>query len=387
MNLAWKDIRHTPVRFALTAVGIGFLIAAAVGMVGLYRGIVADALLIVRDVGADLWVVQGGRVGPFAESSAVSSLLDRRVEGVPGVAGVRRFVLSNQQFEVAGRTLRASVTGLDHPRDTGGWLRLVRGRPLAAGHFEAIADTSVGVAVGDQVRLGQDDYRIVGLTAGMVDSLGDGLLFVTVNDAMAIARRRTGEEVLLARAAAGRTAAAAAGASSVPQDSKVAAVLVTLGPAADPAAVAAAIARWGDADVLSRAAQEDLLLNKRLWRLRVQILAFTAVLLVVMGIVISVIVYSMTLEKQHDIAMLKLIGARNGVIVAMILQQASLLGVAGFSAGLGLAAVVFPLFPRRVDVAGGDLVVLFGVVALICGLASALGIRRALRVRAQEILS
>lgn len=41
----------------------------------------------------------------------------------------------------------------------------------------------------------------------MVDTGGDGLLFVTVNDAVAIAQRRTSEEALLARAGAGPAAA------------------------------------------------------------------------------------------------------------------------------------------------------------------------------------
>lgn len=387
MNLALKDIRFNLTRFLLTAAGVGFLLTAAIGMIGLYRGIVADALLIVDEVGADLWVVQGGRAGPFAEGSAIAAAMDRRVAGLAGVAGVRRFVQSNHQFQARGRALRATLTGLDYPADRGEWLRLDRGRLLATGHFEAIADVSIGLPVGAVVRLGQDDYTVVGLTRGMVDSMGDGLLFVTVNDAMAIARRRTAEEVLLARAARGADAAAASGASSVPQDSKIAAVLVTLAPATDPAAVAAAVSRWGDANVLSREEQRDLLLNHRLWRLRVQILAFTAVLLVVMAIVISLIVYTLTLEKLHAIAMLKLIGARNRVIVAMIVQQAAAIGVGGFAVAVALAHVVFPWFPRRVEIVPDDLALLFVAVAVICGGASLMGISRAMKVRAQEVLS
>lgn len=387
MNLAIRDIRFNFVRFLLTAAGVGFLITASIGMVGLYRGIVADALLIVDRIGADLWVVQGGRAGPFAEGSAVSSTMDQRVEGLPGVRVVRRFVQANQQFEFRGRTRRATLTGLDYPKDSGRWIRLVEGRYLATGHFEAIADASIGLALGDEVRLGQDDYTIVGLTRGMVDSLGDGLLFVSVNDAMAITRRRTSEEVLLARAAAGVAAVATADQSSVPQDSKIAAAVVTLDPAVAAKTVASAVLRWGDANVLSRAEQQDLLLNQRMWKLRVQILAFTGVLLLVMTIVISLIIYTMTIEKLHQIAMLKLIGARNSVIVSMIVQQAASVGAGGFVFGLIAANVIFPYFPRRVVMAPVDLAMMFITVAVISGLASLLGISRAMKVRAQEVLS
>ncbi|MBB4303980.1 putative ABC transport system permease protein [Rhodobium orientis] len=388
MNLALKDIRFGLGRFLLTVVGVGFLITASVGMVGLYRGIVDDALLIIDRIGADLWVVQGGRAGPFAEGSAISSTMDRRVEGLPGVDRVRRYVQSSQQFEFAGRLRRATVTGLDYPADGGGWLPLIRGRHLASGHFEAIADVSLDVAQGDRIRLGQDDYTIVGITSGMVDMQGDSLLFVTVSDAMAIARRRTSEEVLLARASSGRVPAeAGTGTSSVEQESKIAAVLTTLSPAADADRIEATIEGWGDANVLSRADQHDLLLNQRLWRLRIQILAFTVVLLAVMAIVISLIIYTMTIEKLHQIAMLKLIGARNSVIVGMIAQQAGLVGSGGFVFGVGMAYVIFPFFPRRVVIDLPDLALLFLAVAAISAFASVVGIRRAMKVRAQEVLS
>lgn len=387
MNLAFKDIRFNLGRFLLTAAGTGLLMTASIGMVGLYRGIVSDALLIIDAIGADLWVVQGGRAGPFAEGSAVSSAMDRRVEGVPGVVAVRRFVQFNQQFEFHGRTLRATLIGLDYPKDAGGWLHVVQGRVLATSHFEAVADTSIGLAIGDRVRLGPDEYTIVGLTMGMVDSLGDGLLFVSVEDAMDIGRRRTSEEVLLARAAAGRQGMPVENASSVPQDSKIAAILVSLDPAVNPARTIAAIARWGDVNILSRADQEDLLLNQRLWRLRTQILAFTAVMLMVTTIVISLIIYTMTVEKLHQIAMLKLIGARNAVIVGMIVQQAALIGSGGFIFGIAASFLIFPYFPRRVVIAPDDLGILFLVVVAISGFASLFGISRAMKVRAQEVLS
>jgi putative ABC transport system permease protein len=87
MNLAWADIRHHVGRFMVTTLGIGALLTASIGMIGLYRGIVFEAMLIVNEVGADLWVVQGHRVGPFAERSEISGVLDRRIEGVPGVTG------------------------------------------------------------------------------------------------------------------------------------------------------------------------------------------------------------------------------------------------------------------------------------------------------------
>lgn len=386
MNLALKDARHAPTRFVLTAFGVALLMTAVIGMTGLYRGVVEDALRLIEGIDADLWVVQGERAGPFAEGSAVASDMDRRVEGVPGVADVRRFTQFSQQFTLAGQERRATITGVDVPRDDGRWLTLVAGRWLTASRYEAIADISTGLHVGDRVPLARDVYEIVGTTRDMVDSGGDGLLFVGIPDAVTIAQRRTAEEIHLARAARGQ-APVSADTSSVAQDSKIAAILVRLEPEADPAAVIAALARWGDVQVLTRADQRDLMLNARLWRLRLQILAFTGLILLITAIVVSLILYTMTVEKLHEIALLKLIGARDRVIAGMIGQQAGLIGGAGFGLALAVSHLLFPLFPRRVAINPEDMALLGLALAVICALAAWVGIARAARVGAREVLS
>ena len=118
-----------------------------------------------------------------------------------------------------------------------------------------------------------------------------------------------------------------------------------------------------------------------------QILAFTGVLLVVMAIVISLIIYMLTMEKLHQIAMLKLIGARNGVIVSMIVQQSFLIGAGALALGLGISRLIFPFFPRRVVIDPWDFAALALAVGVDCSVASLLGIWKALKVRAQEVLS
>ena len=59
---------------------------------------------------------------------------------------------------------------------------------------------------------------------------------------------------------------------------------------------------------------------------RRQIGLFRVLLTVISAIIMALIIYTLTLDKIHEIAMLKLIGARNRVIVGLILQQALLLG-------------------------------------------------------------
>lgn len=379
MNLAIRDIRQGLPRFLISVAGVGLLLTACIGMIGLYRGIVHDATLLIEAVDADLWVVQGDRAGPFAEASTVAAAMDRRVAGVPGVERTRRFLQVDQQIERDGATLRAAIVALDAPADPGGWIGLTRGRALLAGQREAVVDASLGFALGEEIVLGRERVTVVGMTEGMVNGMGDGLMFLDVNDAAEVARRRTNEEIRLARAGA----AALRG----PAESKIAAILVDLAPGADAAAVRATVEGWGDAEALSSDEQRALFLDQRLWRLRVQILAFNGVLLAVAALVITVMVYTMTIEKLHQIALLKLLGARDRFIAGMIVQQAALMAIGGYGVGVAAATLVFPFFPRRVVIEAPDLAALL-VLNLIIGVAAAsLGVRRAMAARAQEVLS
>ena len=66
----------------------------------------------------------------------------------PGVASAREFVYHTIQREHDGRPLRIAVLGLSWPTDTGEWVPLAAGRPLARNHFEMIADESLGLGLG-----------------------------------------------------------------------------------------------------------------------------------------------------------------------------------------------------------------------------------------------
>src|SRR3569833_1615329 len=122
MNLAWLVFVHKHFRFVLKLAGESQLFMAMMGEVGVYRGLVHEAMIILDNVGADLWVTQAGRAGPFAEDTSVPATLERRLEGVPGVVWARKFIHFNEQFEIGDRRLRMCIVGLDYPADTCSWV-------------------------------------------------------------------------------------------------------------------------------------------------------------------------------------------------------------------------------------------------------------------------
>jgi putative ABC transport system permease protein len=403
MNLAVHDIRHNFGRFALTAAGIGLLLMTVLGMSGIYRGMIDDALVVVDHIGADLWIVQRDTRGPFAEVSRVPASLEDRLRAVPGVASARNFVSHTIQRENKGETLRIAVQGLAWPEDKGEWLRLVAGRCLGQSRFELVADRSLGLGLGEILSLGNDHYTVVGLTSGMVSSGGDGLAFFSVRDAQAVQFDVPGEAIRLERAARrarteaqdlGRTSPAflerAEGSTaSLPAlgPPAVSAVLVRLAPGADARAVMETVAAWPDVSVHTAAGQRELLLRGMIDKARRQIGLFRVLLIVISTIIMALIIYTLTLDKIHDIALLKLMGARNRVIVGLIMQQALLLGFLGYGIAYFVGGWLFPHFPRRVLIAPADLWALAAVVVAISILSSLLGVWKAMRVEPNEVLS
>jgi putative ABC transport system permease protein len=151
--------------------------------------------------------------------------------------------------------------------------------------------------------------------------------------------------------------------------------------------VADIISGWGDVSVYTQQGQREFLLKGSVEKIRRQIGLFRILLTVIAAIIMALILYTLTLDKIHSIALLKLIGAPNTVILGLIMQQALVLGVLGYGIAYLLGQKVFPMFPRRVILTEDDLVQLAVIVLVISVASSLLGIWKAMRVSPNEALS
>lgn len=368
MNLALRDIRHRAGRFVLTAVGLSLLLGVVMSMIGIYRGLVDDALALARAPAADLWVVEGGTRGPFAEASRIPRDTRATIARLDGVAAAGAVTYQSLQVSVDGRPLRLFVVGheLDRP---GGPTAIADGRAIERSHFELVVDRRTGLKLGDRLRLGTDTFTVVGRTKGQVDSAGNAIAYMTLSDAQKL-------QFTLEGAAARNQAAR----GESPNRQQVNAVVARVKPGHDPDELAQSVRRWKHLAALSQDQQESLLLTSVVEKARRQIGLFTAVLLAVSTVIIALIIYTMTMDKMREIATLKLIGAPDRTIAGLILQQSLALGGLAFVTGTTLVTLAAGVFPRRVLILPTDVAALSLVVLTICVGASLFGVRYALRV-------
>lgn len=370
MNLAFRDIRHNLGRFLLTCLGLSLLLGIVLAMVGIYRGIVWESLGLVRASQADVWVVEGRSRGPFAESSRLPADTRAIIAAQWGVAEAGAVAYQNVELMHRGTRQRVLIVGSDVGRP-GGATDIVAGRPIARGRYEAVADAATGLALGEEIKLGRTLFTIVGLTRGVVASSGDPVIFVTLRDAQKLQFELTPAAT---RRESARNPAGGGGIDTVN------AVIVKLLPGIDAQQFADDVIRWKHLNALTQEQQETILSRSVIERARRQIGLFTTLLLIVSTVIIGLIIYTMTIDKKKSIATLKLIGAPDRKIVGLIIQQALAMGVLSFVAGVTLIRALRDVFPRRVVLEPTDSLMLFAAVLCVCLLASALGVRTALKI-------
>ena len=398
ISLAGRDIMHGWGKFVFTGMGLGLLIGVTLSMAGIYRGMVDDAKVLLDNSGADLWVVQKDTLGPYAEPSSIYEDTWRSVRAMPGVARAANVTYLTMQVQQGDRDVRSMVTGITAGESgTPGWPPyLVAGRQITRGHYEAVADIASGFKLGDQLEIRRNVYEVVGLTRRMVSSGGDPMIFIPLKDAQEAQflkdnaairqqRRRTAANPAFNRP--GMPDLLEAVTASQSTNSFVNAVLVQLEPGYHPDEVAENIRQWKRLTVYTRAQMEEILTGKLIATSARQIFMFLVILSLVSTAIVAFIIYTLTLGKLREIAVLKLIGTRNRTIAAMILQQSVALGAIGFVVGK-ITATLFmaPIFPKYVLLEPLDSAAGFGIVVVICILSSLIAIRAALRVDPAEAI-
>ena len=378
INLAYKDISHSFSKFIVTAISVGVLLGIVIIMIGVYRGMIFDAKVLVNDVKADIWVVQQDTLGPFAQTSKVHEDLKDQISYQDGIKSAGAITFQTIQMENRYGAFKVMIVGYDPLGDIEviNRAKLVEGRTIQNQHYEIVVSQKTHYKLGEKIKLGRDYYTVVGITRDTVSNGGDYLMFVSLKDAQILQFTYTNERV---RSDENRGIKGG-------NPHLVNAIIAELRNGYSAKKVAKNIEETTHKTVFTKDEQEKLLLERVIKKSSKQIGMFTAILIIVSIVIIALIIYTMTLEKIKEISILKLIGIPNWTIAKMIIQETVLLGFLAFISGNIFARLVQGAFPKRIVLELSDAFSLFMVILIASIFASLFGIYKVIKTDPSEAI-
>jgi putative ABC transport system permease protein len=321
-SLARKLLFHDRLRFAVAIAGVSVSVMLVLVQVGLYFGFMDTASSLIDASKADLWVGKRGN-----ESFEFATPMDERVvykiASVPGVERTERVLMNFAQFKLAdGGDLGVQVVGVE---TTPGYAPLLAPWNVVDGDANRLAEP--GAIVVDRTEYGKLAIDQVG---HITEVTGVRAHVVALTSGI---RSFTTSPIVFADMRSARSFMPGLGEHAVTY------VLVKVSPEAEVDAVKARI------DALPHlAAYTTSELSRRTrtyWSERTGVGAgffTTAVLGVIVGfVVVGQILYSGTLQYLREYGTLKAMGARNAMVVRVIVWQALISAAIGFVLGGGLA--------------------------------------------------
>jgi putative ABC transport system permease protein len=278
---------------------------------------VAKSTTYIDHVGADVVVAREGVTNMALAASVLSADAVTEVAAVDGV-GEAAGILRIPVIVGAGENKKPStMIGFDPVAGFGGPWLLTKGRNVE-GPGEVVVDSALadelGISTGDALEISGERFTIVGLS-GETANIAGKHVFLDTQDIESLLGLTGRVSFVLVRVDQG------ANATTVAQRIDEAVSDVTATPR----------------DQLSEN-DRDLLGSLFIAPINVM---FSVGFLVALAIV-GLTMYTTTAERLRDFGVLKAIGARNAFLFRTVITQATILGIAGFGAGLAAAMAAGP---------------------------------------------
>jgi len=363
--LARRNLLHDRVRLVVTLTGIVFAVVLSAIQLGLFVGFQRATSDVIANAGADLWVKSTGvthlETGvPFSERKLYDVL------ATPGIASAQNHIVRFGQWQKPGGGQEGILLiGVELTGEMGQPWKLVAGSVEALREPDAvIVDelylSKLGIrGIGDTAEIGGHRARVVGLTRGIRTFTTSPPVFTSFKHARDFGPVANDQTMY---------------------------ILAKLVPGADPQAVAARVREtMTGVDVALaddwRAAQE------RYWMFGtgagITVLIAAGLGLLVGVVVVAQTIYAATVDHIREYGTLKAMGATNGYLYRVILQQAALSAVAGYGIGIAIA-----LLASRASLAGTTAIILeaplasalFALTLVMCLGASVVSINKVTRL-------
>lgn len=319
ISIARKNLFREKFRFTLSVGGVALSVLLMLILLSLYRGINEASTRYIDATDAEIWVLQEGSLDIAHSISIIHEESFRALEKIEGIQDVNKLIIRRTEFDLNNTGVSTVIVGYNTNTGAGGSTNIVEGKSAPA-KGEIIADEAFSeannISIGDTLTINNFDLEVVGISeAGPVFPYS----FVTIEDSQKIFNTRGSFSYGLVTVEEGYLVEEVA--DTIRKD------ILGLD----------AVSQQRFADINGREISET----------------FLPVILVLVGIgfivgltIISLTIYTATVEKERDFGVLKAIGAKHSQLYRIVFEQSLILGLVGYFFGVGLTFLVADIAGR-----------------------------------------
>lgn len=354
ISIARKNLFHEKTRFFISVGGIAFAVMLILVLLGLYRGWNEKTAEYANKVEADIWVVQNGVKDMSHSVSLLPNSYREQIAEIDGIQAVNMVLGRRVIFKLDGEEVTTTIIGFNTESGVGGPYSLLEGtgKPQEG---EIVIDKILAqehnLKLGDTLSLLENKYTITGISeSGAFFQFS----FISFEDARVLFKMNDLFNY----------------------------VLVSLDENADQEQVIQDIeSKLSNVDAQTK---KEFANNskKEITEIFLPIIFVLVFICFVVGLmIISLTIYTATVEKSREYGVIKAIGARNWQLYRTIFEQSVITGIFGYGIGTGLTYAISylaekfePMFVTYV--VWQDLLLVLGIVVTMVIVAAYVPIRR-----------
>lgn len=310
MDLARRNLLQNKLRLGLSVAGVALAVTLILVLTGFLAGMNRQITAYHDHAPGSVVVAQAGVRTLLGATSLLPPGAADAVRATDGVANVVPIIAQTVVLDLHGKRPFAYLIAYDPALGGGPW-RLATGREPASDDelvFDRVLAGRHGIALGDRVDVLGRSFRVAGLSEGTTSWM-TSYFFMRTSAAEALLR--------------------APGATSY--------LLVAPVPGIAPEVVRDRLRAVPGVEVtLTRdAAANDLALFARIFSAPLRLMV--AIAFLVGTLVVGLVIYTATVERQREYGVLKALGAGNGLLYRIVTIQALIAAVVGAAAGIALS--------------------------------------------------
>ena len=310
MSLARRNLFQEKTRLALSIGGVALAVTLILILKGFLAGMNEQITSYLDHSPGTIVVAEEDVVNLLGAVSLIPDGTEQKAENIRGVDQVIPILSQFIILDLHEKKQPAYMIGYD-PREGGGPWQIVAGREPTTKQemvFDQVLADRHGFTLGDQVEVMGKDFTIVGLSNGTTSWM-TSFFFI---------RKKDAEDLLLIP-----------GATSF--------LLLTAKKDADTEWILQRLNDFSDVNALSKKkmAANDLKLFAKIFSAPLKLMVGISFLVGTM--IVGLIIYSATVERQREYGVMKAIGAKNRFLYQIVLAQALFASITGSSLGILLA--------------------------------------------------